>query len=245
MNTRYPKKAYGLIVSSFIVFSVIQTGCTTIKKSALEDLPEGRYAISGKSNRSLLALEDSFNKDSIKQIHLYQEDSLYFVLPGTSIKGTIRLLPEKNQQLILYKSSFDFDVFTTPFKFRPATTLPQQLNTSFNGSFYFGYRRDRFSIKRTRLFNEVSRDRFTKMGVGIGAFVGVGSAFVNPISMRNTIDYEYDAVAIDYGLAVLLGMRNFNTGLSVGFDFLTDKNRKQWVYQHKPWIGIFIGLNLN
>jgi hypothetical protein len=245
MNTRYPKKAYGLIVSSFIVFSIIQTGCTTIKKNALEDLPEGRYAISGKSDRSLLALEDSFNKDSIKHIHLYQEDSLYFVLPGTSIKGTIRLLPEKNQQLILYKSSFDFDVFTTPFKFRPATTLPQQLNTSFNGSFYFGYRRDRFSIKRTRLFNEVSRDRFTKMGVGIGAFVGVGSAFVNPISMRNTIDYEYDAVAIDYGVAILLGLRNFSTGVSVGFDFLTDKNRKQWVYQHKPWIGIFIGLNLN
>lgn len=245
MNTNYHKKFFGAVFACVIVLSVIQTGCTTIKKNALEDLPEGKYTISGKSDRSFLLVQDTFKKKSIKQIHLYQEDSLYFVLPHTSIKGTIRLLPEKNQQLILYKSSLDFDVFTTPFKFRPAAVLPQQLNTSFNGSFYFGYRRDRYSIKRKQVFDGVSKDQFTKMGIGIGAFIGVGSAFVNPISMRNTIDYEYDAVAIDYGLAVLLGMRNFNTGLSVGFDFLTDRNRKQWVYQHKPWIGIFIGLNLN
>jgi len=222
------------------------TGCTTIKKNALEDLPEGKYTISEKSDRSFLNPLDSFQNESMKTIFLYQEDSLYYQLPSSTVKGTFRLLPGKTRAVVLYKSSFDFDAFTTPFKFRPATTtLPQQLNTNFNGSFYFGFRKDRFSIKRTALSNNLSRDSFTKIGIGIGAFIGVGSAFVNPISMRNTIDYEYDAVAIDYGLAMLIGFKNFNTGVSVGFDFLTDKNRKQWVYQHKPWIGIFIGLNLN
>lgn len=246
MNTRYHKIIHGIIASCCIVLTIIQTGCTTIKKNALEDLPEGKYTVSAKSDRSFLASPDSFQKGSVKKIQLYQEDSLYFLIPGTPVKGTVRLLPGKSQTIVLYKSSFDFDVFTTPFKFRPATTtIPQQLNTNFNGSFYFGYRGDRFSIKRTQLTNDISRDYFTKAGIGIGAFVGVGTAFVNPISMRNAIDYEYDAVAIDYGLAVLLGLRNFNTGISVGFDFLTDRNKKKWVYQHKPWIGIFIGLNLN
>lgn len=246
MNTRYHKTVHGIIATCCIVLAIIQTSCTTIKKNALQDLPEGNYSISGKSDRSFLASSDSFQKDSIKQIHLYQEDSLYFMVPGSPVKGTIRLLPGNRQAVMLYKSSFDFDVFTTPFKFRPATTmLPQQLNTNFNGSFYFGYRIDRYSIKRSRLTNDISRDHFTKAGLGIGTFVGVGAAFINPVSMRNTIDYEYDAVAIDYGLAILLGLRNFSTGISVGFDFLTDRNKKQWIYQHKPWVGIFIGLNLN
>jgi len=246
MNTVYHKTIHVFIAFCLIVLVIIQSACTTIKKNALEDLPEGKYEVSRKSDRSFLASQDSFQREAVKKIQLYQEDSLYFLLSGTSIKGTVRLSHEKNQTLVLYTSSFDFDVFTTPFKFRPPTTaIPQQLNTNFNGSFYFGYRRDRFSIKRMQLANNIARDYFTKAGIGIGAFVGVGTAFVNPISMRNSIDYEYDAVAIDYGLAVLLGLRNFNTGISVGFDFLTDRNKKQWVYQHKPWIGIFIGLNLN
>jgi hypothetical protein len=229
-----------------MVLLVMLASCTTIKKNALEDLPEGKYKISGKSEHSFLFTQQPLQKDTIHTMELYQEDSLYFIVPGTIIKGTIELKPDYRQPLILHQSGFDFDVFTTPFKFRPANALlPQQLNTNFNGSFYFGYRSDRFSIKRTSLSNNISRDYFTKVGIGVGAFVGVGTAFVNPISMRNNIDYEYDAVAIDYGMAVLLGLKSFSTGVSVGFDFLTDRNRKQWVYQHKPWIGIFIGLNLN
>ncbi|HCL04700.1 MAG TPA: hypothetical protein DHW64_01480 [Chitinophagaceae bacterium] len=246
MSTRYLKTTYCFIATCCVVWIVMQTSCTIVKKNALQDLPEGMYTISGKSDRSFLASPDSFQKEAVKKIQLYQEDSLYFLVPGSPVKGTVHLLPGKSRAVVLCKSGFDFDVFTTPFKFRPVTSsLPQQLNTNFNGSFYFGYRSDRFSIKRTSLSDNITRDYFTKAGIGIGAFVGVGTAFVNPISMRNNIDYEYDAVAIDYGIAVLLGLKNFSTGISVGFDFLTDRNRKQWVYQHKPWVGIFIGLNLN
>jgi|GEM_PF-564573 len=246
MNTSYLKTILGSIMKYCVVLLVMLTGCTSIKKNALEDLPEGKYTVSAKSDRSFLSTKQLLQKDTIRTIELYHEDSLYFLVPDAMIKGTIQLKPDHHQPMILYQSGFDFDVFTTPFKFRPATTmLPQQLNTNFNGSFYLGYRTDRYSIKRRSLPDGLSRDYFTKTGIGIGGFVGVGTAFVNPISMRNNIDYEYDAVAIDYGVAVLLGLKNFSTGISVGFDFLTDRNRKQWVYQHKPWVGIFIGLNLN
>jgi hypothetical protein len=39
--------------------------------------------------------------------------------------------------------------------------------------------------------------------------------------MNNSIDYEYDAIAIDYGIATLIGFRNINTGVALGFDFFS------------------------
>ena len=100
-------------------------------------------------------------------------------------------------------------------------------------------------MKKREIYPGVFRENFSKTGFGFGGFIGAGSVFINPKFMDNAIDYEYDALAFDYGIAVLFGVRNFSTGLSLGFDFLTDKNRNNWVYQHQPWIGIFIGLNLN
>ncbi len=247
MNTKYLDPIQYVLMIFCLLQLCLQTSCTTVKKNALQDLPENVYRISSKSDRSFLPVNNSDSQRVIKKIEVYtDEDSMYFIVPNTTVKSVLRLNEHTTRPLVLFSQGFDFDVFTTPFKFRPAINgLPQQLNTNFNGSFYFGYRTDRFSVQRKASRYGISRDHFTRTGLGVGAFVGVGSAFINPLSMRNTIDYEYDAVAIDYGIAVLLGLRNFNTGFSVGFDFLTDKNRKEWVYQHKPWMGIFIGLNLN
>ncbi|WP_157766391.1 hypothetical protein [Pedobacter ginsengisoli] len=32
---------------------------------------------------------------------------------------------------------------------------------------------------------------------------------------------------------------------SLGLDMLTDKNRTNWIYQGKPWVGILFGITLN
>ncbi|RXK58980.1 hypothetical protein ESA94_16480 [Lacibacter luteus] len=160
--------------------------------------------------------------------------------------GLLYPFTENANEIILLKPSLDFDLFTTPFKFRPAIAeMPAQFNTGFNGSFYIGYRMDRLKIQQQTIYNGIKREKYTRSGIGLGLFAGIGSSFMNPKVLNNTIDYEYDAFTIDYGLAALAGFRKFNTGISLGFDFITDKNRNQWIYQHKPWIGIFIGLNLN
>ena len=42
-----------------------------------------------------------------------------------------------------------------------------------------------------------------------------------------------------------MALDKVNFGLNTGMDFLLDKQRKTWIYQSKPWIGISIGLNMN
>ena len=225
--------------------------CSVIQKTSLQDIPEGKYMIPKTANKNFLKTDSLQPTGNIRFVYLFHEnDSVLFrtSFHGSQlqVKGYMYPLKGKTEKIVLLKPSFDFDIFTTPFKYRPPVRdIPQQFNSNFNGSFYLGYRIDRFKLQQKEIYPGVIRESFNKNGIGMGGFIGVGTAFINPKFMNNTIDYEYDAFVIDYGIAVLFGIRNFSTGISVGFDFLTDKNRKNWVYQHKPWAGIFIGLNLN
>ncbi|GAB3813836.1 hypothetical protein GCM10028895_06320 [Pontibacter rugosus] len=57
--------------------------------------------------------------------------------------------------------------------------------------------------------------------------------------------YEYEGVVLLKGVAGIIGINNFSLGLTIGIDHLFDKNRDDWIYQHKPWVGLAFGLNLN
>jgi hypothetical protein len=61
----------------------------------------------------------------------------------------------------------------------------------------------------------------------------------------NAIAYEYDGAVNLLGINAVLGVEKLSLGLAVGTDHLLDKNRKHWVNQSKPWVGISFGLNLN
>lgn len=151
-----------------------------------------------------------------------------------------------DQQYTFYKPSFDIDVLTIPFKYRPGTAgIPQQLNTSFQGALYIGGRRDVFRIKykQTPLGNY--RKRFNHLGYSVGVFSGLGSALINESVTAGIVTYEYDGLLLLNGVAGIVGVNNFTLGLAVGTDFLMDRNRREWIYQHKPWVGLVFGLNLN
>jgi hypothetical protein len=218
-----------------------------LQKTSVQDISEGKYRIPASAAEGFSTADSNSQRKAVSGYVYSENDSIYFrTYSGQPITKLLYPVNNKSKNILLLRPSFDFDVFTTPFKFRPALAdMPAQFNTSFNGSFYLGYRVDRFKIQQKNVYDGIIREKITKSGIGIGAFAGIGSAFINPKVMNNAIDYEYDALAIDYGIAVLFGFRNINTGLSIGFDFLTDKNQKQWLYQHRPWFGIFIGLNLN
>ncbi|MBY0534292.1 MAG: hypothetical protein K2P88_00450 [Chitinophagaceae bacterium] len=225
------------------------SSCSVIQKSSVDEIPEGIYRVQ--------LHQTAVIKDTTKRIPEWTK--VYLINDNDSIKGyALDTTKYHSEPFLLYpamhvgkgvsliQTSFDFDVFTTPFKYRaPIAGFPRQFNADFNGSVFLGYRIDKLTINQKTLFKDVKRDQFKKRGFGIGGFAGLSTVFISPAFMNNTIDYEYDGLGIDYGIAALFGFRKFNTGLSLGNDLLIDANAKNWVYHNKPWIGIFIGFNLN
>ncbi len=142
--------------------------------------------------------------------------------------------------------SFDIDVLTVLFKYRFASTnFPAELNGTFNGAVYAGYRTDNYKLfyKETPLKTQVRKIRH--YGYSIGGIMGVGTARIDEYVTLNRLDYQYDGAVVFIGIAAILGFNKINFGITSGLDYLTDRNKDIWVHQGKPWMGISIGLNLN
>lgn len=145
-----------------------------------------------------------------------------------------------------YKNTFDLDVLSILFKYRPAVgDFPRQFNTTFNGAVYFGYRSDSYHISYAETPLRVSQRHINHFGYSFGVFTGIGSARIDPFVTDNNIAIEYDGVVNLSGIALIVGANNLSLGLTGGIDYLLDRNRKFWVNQSKPWIGLSVGLNLN
>ena len=157
-----------------------------------------------------------------------------------------RLQPD--HRLLLLRRRLDIDVFTIPFKVRPPRGgVPVQLNTNFNAAIYVGRRLDFYSLrtKRTTPFGATAHIR--ALGLGYGAFVGAGSTFITDdvtFTTRPTAA-DYEGVVLHGGLAAIYDARAFNIGLAAGLDQLLGPDGRHWVYQHKPWVGLLFGLDLN
>jgi len=141
--------------------------------------------------------------------------------------------------------SFDVDVLTILFKYRPAAKgLPNQFSTQFNGAGYLGYRSDVFNVayKEKPLY---FKRRIQHYGYSVGGFLGIGATAMNPWVTQEQITEEYDGLVLTKGVALHLGVNSLNFGVALGWDHLMDRNRKLWIYQGKPWTGVTFGLNLN
>jgi hypothetical protein len=143
------------------------------------------------------------------------------------------------------RRSFDVDVLTVPFKFRPTSyNFPRQLTTSFNGSVYLGYRIDRFKMRflKTPIGDE---RHIMQQGITVGAFGGIGSASISPWSTNNRISDEYTGFIFNRGFAAMVGVNNLTVGIGIGWDYLTDRDKYIWIYQNKHWIGLTLSLHIN
>jgi hypothetical protein len=204
-------------------------------------------------NTSQASLEPGFYQIT----HAAQTDlngqKVYVVDTGDSIKLVI---PQNDQRSLVdrpvYQSwtfrrnDIDVDVFTLPFKIRPAqASLPGQLNSNFNAALYVGHRIDLFNYRWKPVTPTFGVRQLQSRGFGYGLFAGIGSAAVNDFLTRTPIGVEYEGVVVDAGIATIYDARIFNIGLAMGIDHLLDSNRRQWIYQQKPWFGVLFGLNLN
>ena len=157
-------------------------------------------------------------------------------------------IPQQNlrEPHLFKKYSFDLDVLTIPFKYRPtADGVPRQLNTQFNGALYAGYRTDRYRIRYSPTPLNVARREITHFGFSVGYFSGIGAETITPLVTNHIFQDEYDGIVWMNGVGGFIGINNFTFGLGIGLDYLLDHNRKHWVYQGKPWLGLALGLNVN
>jgi hypothetical protein len=152
-------------------------------------------------------------------------------------------VPSKSYSLSA--SSFDIDVITEPFKYRPgASGFPRQVNASFNGNVYVGYRIDKFKIRYTNTPGGTKKE-INHLALTGGTFAGFGATFVSPWTTNyQTLD-EYEGLVLSRGFTAMIGLKSLTFGLGVGWDFLTDRDKSIWIYQNKPWYGVTIGLSVN
>jgi hypothetical protein len=144
------------------------------------------------------------------------------------------------------KSTFDLDVLTIPFKYRPSTkTLNTQLSNHLNGAVYVGYRSDTYELSYKSNPIGMVTQRVTHFGFSAGLATGIGSTPINPWVTDDNISSEYDGFVWSKAVCLLMGVEKLNFGLALGIDHLLDSNKQYWIYQGKPYVGLTVGLNIN
>lgn len=228
----------------FLVLGLMATSCQTLRDTPKYEFSSGVY------------WHKSANQ-SLERVYVMVEDQQlsFFLIDKKSSEidsaSAHRLDFTKesrvyNPKSVFSRRSFDVDVLTIPFKFRPGLgDVPNQLTTNFNGAVYVGFRSDSYhlSYQQTQLSNY--RRHFSHFGYSLGLFTGIGSTYIQPLVMNNKLNIDYEGVVWSKGVAGIVAVGNLTFGLGLGFDHLLDQNAKLWVYQGKPWLGLTLGLNLN
>lgn len=181
------------------------------------------------------------NGSVVQKVYVHEEDDSIKIY--STDKSSLSIAPGSTARF--NRASFDLDAITEPFKYRPsASNFPRQLNSSFNGNVYAGYRMDYFSLRYLNL-PEGTRRKLSHFAFTVGAFGGIGSEPVTPWTTNYQTTDEYSGVVLSRGLAGMIGVNNLTVGIGVGWDRLTDRDKNIWIYQNKPWYGLVIGLNVN
>lgn len=203
--------------------------CTTLKKLPESNLKSDYYKLHGLNVESektyIEVVDDSLTIFSAKQPETPSRDPL-------------------NGQ-VFSKESFDIDVMTVPFKFRPARqNLPRQLTVDFNGSIFLGYRFDQYKL----VFVDTPAGLVKKVrhrAITLGAFGGIGTTSITPWTTNNGTSDEYNGFILNRGVSLMGGVNNLTVGIGVGWDYLTDRDKDTWIYQNQAWYGLTLSLNLN
>ena len=231
-----------------IVPLLFLVSCTTIEQAATHGFNSGYYRMhsAGKVEKVYASVEDN-------RITAYTVSAKN--LSDRSILNC-SLLPSDSAchyPFHFSKTSIDIDLTSVLFKYRPTRSwttpvsghLPGQLVTDFNAAIYAGPRFDKYNIIAQQDPLGKCRYRVVNRGFDVGILAGLGTTPINPFTTRNQLTTEYSALLIQTGLAAFIETSFASFGISGGFDFITGSQRRYWVYQGKPWIGLVIGIALN
>jgi hypothetical protein len=227
-----------LILFSLIILSFVS--CSSLKDHAKYGLHDGFYNSSGN------VVYSSLQEDTLKIF----EAGYLAKQKAITDKNSFQTFPSRSGSLPssikLKKNSFDLDVLTIPFKYRPRRpSLSNQLTTNFNGAVYIGHRSDIYKVFYEPVPLGGHTRKINHFGYSIGLFSGIGAAAMNPWVTQYQINDEYESVVFSKGISAIIGFNNVSFGIGLGNDHMIDKNKKLWIYQGKPWLGLIVGLNLN
>jgi len=228
MTFRSPFFVFGLI----ILFS----SCKILQPSMTNVLENGDYILNSSDSILRKVYLSNQNEDLVLSIYNSDSTEIHLMNASNHFLKTITL----NQ-----KNLFDIDLITTPVKFRPGQSMMQpQLNSSLNASVYIGLRNNYNLISYKKGYNKYQR-YISSYGLSYGLFAGLSNTSMNPWVTKEHISKEYDGVVFSKGVSGIIGLNKFTIGLSIGIDNLLDPNKKYWIYEGKPWVGISFGLNVN
>jgi hypothetical protein len=221
-------------------------GCQVLKNSPKYGFNEGYYS----SRLYHKKLKKIYVVPADDSIRIYSAKKLR---NGIDTAGALKLAFPENTRPSSFTSysfsqqSLDLDVLNLLFKYRPSVKgFPPQFNNNIlNAAVFLGHRTDIYSLKYQRTPLGIDHRSITHYGYSFGLFAGLGAARIDEYVTQNALNIQYDGVVNIFGLAAIAAIDKINFGLNLGVDHLLDKNRKLWIYQGKPWLGVSIGLNLN
>ena len=216
-------------------------GCAVVGN--VTQLNDGWYEVMHLGGNDTLATRLDDQRVYVQQ----HADSLLFTPYSTQPKPlSIRYRLQPDHHVLLLDRRLDLDVFTIPVKVRPARAgVPVQLNSNFNAALYLGRRLNFYYLSRESVTPWQQAPRIRATGIGYGAFFGLGSTLITGDVTRQQAGPEYEGLVLHAGLASLYDARIFNVGLAAGIDHLIGPDRRFWIYQHRPWLGLLFSLDLN
>lgn len=228
---------------AYLFIALLAMGCSMLRENTNYEMVSGQYKskVKGKSEKFWVQLNDT-----LVQLYTYQNKKHVNKSNPFIFSFNENAVTDPTSSLRLSKHTLDIDVVTIPFKYRPSLKVfPNQLNTPFSAAVFAGVRNDYYHFFfRPNPVGEQKRE-LKNFGFSFGLFGGFGSTAVNPSTTQNQISSEYDGFVLMSGVAALVAVNKLTFGFGLGRDILLDRNRKYWIYQHKPWIGLTVGLNIN
>lgn len=219
-----------------LLMIITVTGCGTLQKATTHGLSDGKYRLGPNQQRQeafLSVAEDSLVICPVKGKPLPPDSATVFYFNSD------------HPPLKLSKTSIDFDIATILFKYRFKTnTLPAQANSNLNLAGYIGYKKEFFRFSSRKRPSGSFKTERLHYSLDAGLFTGFGSTTMNASTTNGYLATEYDGFIWQNGVATFVGFDIFTFGIGLGFDTLLDNNRKDWIYNGKPWLGLMIGLTL-
>jgi hypothetical protein len=228
----------------FVIIVITLAGCGSIEKLAKHEFGDGYYKLKTPETAPV-NIYAKVNNDSV---YVYPvTGSGKEKTPETS-KLKVVNINEIKPGGYLYRSTFmktsiDADLTTVLLKFRPSqANVPPQLSANLNAAIYLGYKKDYYKINTSISAIKEVGNSIHHFSFDAGIYAGIGITPINPTVTNDKVMLEYDGMVFQKGVAAFIGIDIFNFGIGLGFDNLLDSNKKDWIYNQKPWIGLLLGI---
>jgi hypothetical protein len=199
-----------------ILTLLLCAGCSAIRETSLHPMEDNIYKVPSQRNKRYYTVVEEYKIT----MHTVKKTAKGWITDTTA--GTISMStnnPQSTQPVTFITSTFDLDVLTILFKYRPYSSgFPNQLNTNFNAAGFIGHRSDYYILSYQKNPLDKLRHKVNHFAYSVGFFGGLGSTNMNPFVTGNRLLSEYDGVVITKGIVGLVGIGNLTFGAAIGLD---------------------------